>query len=492
MTPRIATDPPVSEAQRRAMWAAASGHSTLGIPSKVGKEFSGADPGGKLPAKARDMETGDWRGLIRGLIKFFTEERAEPEHQEAHDDEPKGRAASVAFTTRDGRVLMLRRSQDDNHRAGEWCLPGGKAEDGEDFEACARREAVEEAGSDCTFDGMSELYRVRTEHGWDHSTFVVPVRDEFEPTLSDEHDDWRWAPVTDLPAATHPGVRGTIDGIILDAAASKEQHDEPLSDRFELAGEGDFIRDRSTGQMYPIGELLERFGADQPDQDREVIGRDPEEHGRFVRDSAHPIHAYDRESSRKLDSDGRLHVDVANICEARIDDYYGKEINGVMDGEPGWVSLDPDRKYRVLRDPKELQRPETVKSANGIPILATHAPTSAADHNFNETVGSTGTEARYEHPFIKNGLVFWPQRAIDDIDTGEKAQLSPGYKYRADPTPGEYEGRPYDVRMTDIRFNHLAQVPRGRQGPKVVVPDADPDWRGWQMIERALLDFHVG
>lgn len=43
--------PPVSEAQRRAMEAAAHGHSTLGIPKKVGKEFAAADPGGKLPPK---------------------------------------------------------------------------------------------------------------------------------------------------------------------------------------------------------------------------------------------------------------------------------------------------------------------------------------------------------------------------------------------------------------------------------------------------------
>lgn len=41
--------PPVSEAQRRAMGAAASGNSTLGIPKKVGKEFINADKGGKLP-----------------------------------------------------------------------------------------------------------------------------------------------------------------------------------------------------------------------------------------------------------------------------------------------------------------------------------------------------------------------------------------------------------------------------------------------------------
>lgn len=45
--------PPRSEKQRRAMRAAASGKSTLGIPKKVGKEFSKADKGGKLPERKR-------------------------------------------------------------------------------------------------------------------------------------------------------------------------------------------------------------------------------------------------------------------------------------------------------------------------------------------------------------------------------------------------------------------------------------------------------
>lgn len=43
------TKPPVSQAQRAAFGAAASGHSTLGIPKSVGKEKLAADPGGKLP-----------------------------------------------------------------------------------------------------------------------------------------------------------------------------------------------------------------------------------------------------------------------------------------------------------------------------------------------------------------------------------------------------------------------------------------------------------
>jgi hypothetical protein len=38
-----------SEMQRRAMFAAAKGKSTLGIPKKVAAEFVKSDKGGKLP-----------------------------------------------------------------------------------------------------------------------------------------------------------------------------------------------------------------------------------------------------------------------------------------------------------------------------------------------------------------------------------------------------------------------------------------------------------
>lgn len=44
---------PKSQAQRRAMYAAASGKSTIGIPAKVGREFVKGDKPGKLPRRSR-------------------------------------------------------------------------------------------------------------------------------------------------------------------------------------------------------------------------------------------------------------------------------------------------------------------------------------------------------------------------------------------------------------------------------------------------------
>ena len=43
--------PPRSEAQRRAMKYAAEGKSTIGIPKKVGSEYSASDKGGELPKR---------------------------------------------------------------------------------------------------------------------------------------------------------------------------------------------------------------------------------------------------------------------------------------------------------------------------------------------------------------------------------------------------------------------------------------------------------
>lgn len=45
--------PPVSKAQRRAMYAAAEGKSNIGIPASVGKDFVAADTGKKLPERKR-------------------------------------------------------------------------------------------------------------------------------------------------------------------------------------------------------------------------------------------------------------------------------------------------------------------------------------------------------------------------------------------------------------------------------------------------------
>lgn len=175
--------------------------------------------------------------------------------------------------------------------------------------------------------------------------------------------------------------------------------------------------------------------------------------------------AFDRATVRKIDVDGRMHVEVSNISKATVNPYRGDEI-------PDWeaLGLDPNRVYFLLRDPEELAR--AAPTFNNIPLLSKHIPVSAAEPQKEFVVGATGSNASYQAPYLKNSLVVWDAVAIALIESDEQKELSSAYRYRADMTPGKFEGVAYDGVMRDIRGNHVALVEVGRAGPDVVVGDS--------------------
>lgn len=175
--------------------------------------------------------------------------------------------------------------------------------------------------------------------------------------------------------------------------------------------------------------------------------------------------AFDRGSVRTIDQDGRLHVAITNISKANVCPYLGKEI---PDSEA--LGLDPEKVYQLLRDPKELE--EAAPTFNGVPLLLIHEPSTADSHPRSVTVGTTGTDAVFEAPYLRNSLKVWDAEGIDAIESRTQQELSCGYRYVADMTPGTYEGVAYDGVMREIRGNHVALVAAGRAGPDVIVGDS--------------------
>lgn len=175
--------------------------------------------------------------------------------------------------------------------------------------------------------------------------------------------------------------------------------------------------------------------------------------------------AFDRASVRTFDVDGRLRVEITNISKATVNGYLGSEIPGADE-----LGLDPRQIYQLLRDPKELEA--AADTFNSIPVLSEHVPVSADDHRPDLVVGSTGTDAVFEAPYLKNSLVVWSADAIKGIENGEQRELSCAYRYTPVMEPGTYEGTRYDGRMTQLIGNHVALVATGRAGPDVVVGDS--------------------
>lgn len=168
---------------------------------------------------------------------------------------------------------------------------------------------------------------------------------------------------------------------------------------------------------------------------------------------------------RSRDANGYLHVEVSNISKANVCPYYGREIPGA-----DVMGLDPDRIYQLYRDPEELAR--AADTFNNIPLLSEHVPVLPDSLPEDLIIGSTGTDAVFDGEYLKNSLVIWQQAAQDAIEADRKRELSCGYRYRADMTPGQNkDGLRYDGVMREIMGNHVALVIEGRAGPDVVVGD---------------------
>lgn len=173
------------------------------------------------------------------------------------------------------------------------------------------------------------------------------------------------------------------------------------------------------------------------------------------------------DSSRSKDQDGMLHVDISNVSKANVSPYLGKEI-------PRWkeLGLDPEKVYYLYRDAQELEK--AADTFNNKPILRDHTPVDVENPPKAAIVGYMGGDASFDGTYLKNSLHFHDASMIRDIESGEQRELSPGYRYRADMTPGEINGERYDGVMRDIACNHLAVVTKGRTGPDVLVNDHLP------------------
>ncbi len=123
-----------------------------------------------------------------------------------------------------GRLLLLRRSAQSAHFAGEWEFPGGKVNPGERIGEALQREVLEETALEMDPDGVAgvtefELPGVRVV------TLCFYARQTGgNVRLSPEHEDFVWADYASLEALT-------LTHATRDALAQRVHH--PASPDFE-------------------------------------------------------------------------------------------------------------------------------------------------------------------------------------------------------------------------------------------------------------------
>jgi 8-oxo-dGTP pyrophosphatase MutT (NUDIX family) len=115
-------------------------------------------------------------------------------------------SANAVVTDSEGRILMIRRS--DN---GNWAVPGGAMDLGESIVQTAVRETLEETGIHCRVTGLVGIYT--DPRHLIHYTSNDEVRQEFsivfaaeyvagDPTPSDESHEVVWVPRDEVQGLT--------------------------------------------------------------------------------------------------------------------------------------------------------------------------------------------------------------------------------------------------------------------------------------------------
>ena len=174
-------------------------------------------------------------------------------------------------------------------------------------------------------------------------------------------------------------------------------------------------------------------------------------------------------SARYIDDNKNLIAPHSVITGADVANYFGFEIPR---GDS--LGLDPKKLYAVYRPIKEIQD----NDFNGKFLLSQHVNDldSTTREKHQDLIIGTVYDCIQVGDDIKGTVAFQDAKAIDDLDSGKK-YLSAGYWYDPVVEKGTYKGRPYDIKMTNIRANHVAHVDNPRL-KRAIVGDNDSTNQG--------------
>ena len=122
--------------------------------------------------------------------------------------------AAILLLDGQNRLLLMKRSD-----SGRWGVPGGATEPGEAVENAARREILEETGLEVgdmslfgIFSGPELFYKYPNGDEVYNVTIVYLSRNvDGDIHLNDEHTQWNWFTLDDIPDELSPPIEPIIE-----------------------------------------------------------------------------------------------------------------------------------------------------------------------------------------------------------------------------------------------------------------------------------------
>jgi hypothetical protein len=133
----------------------------------------------------------------------------------------------------------------------------------------------------------------------------------------------------------------------------------------------------------------------------------------------------------------------------------------------GVFDYGPDNQQ--FRSEEEVFNPDSLESLNNCALTIDHPiEQEITPDNYKENVVGhviNGTVKR-EGDFIKASLLINDKQAIELVKSKKMRELSAGYFAIEQDEQGIFRDKEYNKRQTNIRYNHLSIVDKGRAGPE--------------------------
>jgi hypothetical protein len=122
---------------------------------------------------------------------------------------------------------------------------------------------------------------------------------------------------------------------------------------------------------------------------------------------------------------------------------------------------------RELRHPDDVFHSDSLATLPMIPVTALHPPEQVNSTTAKKyQAGSVGETIKQEGELVTARVCITDATLLGMVAGGMR-EVSCGYTCDIDPTPGEWNGQKYDARQLNIRYDHVAVVPKGRAGEEV-------------------------
>ncbi len=173
-------------------------------------------------------------------------------------------------------------------------------------------------------------------------------------------------------------------------------------------------------------------------------------------------------SQRTRTPEGFLRAPAMISTADNVQPYRAREL-GLTDG-------DPERVLRLFRPKAEVFSRDTLESFERSTLTVTHPAKGVDSRDWKRVAAGDVHEIRPAGNVTSAWLLIRDQSAIDVVEKDGVVQLSCGYDFDLEMTPGTApSGEAYDGIQRNIRGNHVAIVDAARGGPALRIADRNPN-----------------